>query len=282
MTPRSNGNKRSEEVLRALFVHRAMTVEQLRRLCDCSPVTVRDILRKHARDGLTRCAPLDSWHKVWFLTSAGIAQVERNRLVAHVRGALAPKAIRGRGGPFTVHHLAVTDAGLAFVEAARQRGDLVEFTHEVCHGIATGTMKEFLVSDAFVQYEMHRNGETTFMRRYLEIDRAVATRTGTSPLISKLLAYAKLQAHKEVWSMHAAKFPRLIVVMAGDKDDREKRLERIRTVARALELDHRARDYEPAPTTFCLLEDLEDRGPFEPIFYTPTGGGRVDVLGQAA
>jgi hypothetical protein len=82
-----------------------------------------------------------------------------------------------------------------------------------------------------------------------------------------------------LWRYHYRSFPSVICALAGAS---RKSLNRRLDVAVALLADHPAleRAYD-VRIHFCLLDDLRDRGPFAPIFYTLNEPDRpVDWLGE--
>jgi hypothetical protein len=174
-------------------------------------------------------------------------------------------------GPLQAHTRAVNDAGIAFLTAARQRGD--EFTstswrHEVGHPLnaGRGRARRWVISDAVLTYVRLTPEEVVVEQRFLELDRATLT---IQRLIDELSRYARLYKGRgadgePIWNGRYPWFPPILCVLAGKE---RAALERRRETAVAML--SRNRDLQRTPEIsirLCLAADLAEAGPFEPIF----------------
>jgi hypothetical protein len=150
---------------------------------------------------------------------------------------------------------------------------------------------ELLIADAVFSYMLAgAEGAWQLDYRFVELDR------GTLPsdrLSAKLARYARLYRFRPraqqkgagegepAWRARYPVFPTVLVVFA-DQPRRalERRLDLIAALCRS------EPDLKPTPEvsiSFCLLEDLMEKGPFAPIFIEP---GRphepVDWIGQGS
>ncbi len=162
--------------------------------------------------------------RAWYLTEAGADLAES----IPDRGEDRRKVLDAcqASGPLQAHTLAVNEVGLAFLRAARERGD--EFSapswrHEVAHpiGPAPGMRRgELLITDAVFAYLLVAEHEVRFQYRFLELDR------GTMPLdklARKLARYARLYRFRPraqhrgeerpppAWEAHYPAFPAILV-----------------------------------------------------------------------
>lgn len=248
------------------------------------------------------------------LRSAGLAVgtwLPGRRLLWHLseRGAEAVAAIPSRAearckvfapeqaaGALQEHTIAVNDVGIAFVGAARERGDECgpfAWFHEIAHPLGPPPGRrtsEQLIADAVLTYELaEAGGLTSIAYRFIEVDRA--TRSAFD-LAQRIGRYARLYRHTfpgegggrepvPLWSKLYPVFPALLVVLAGRPKDRLE--ERRRTV---LALCGQNPDLAGTPeveVSICLLDDLIERGPFAPICRSiAEPRKRADWLGEGA
>jgi hypothetical protein len=174
-------------------------------------------------------------------------------------------------GPLQAHTLAVNDAGIAFLAAARERGDEctpTSWRHEIGHPLnaGRGRARRSLIADAVLTYVRIGAEEVVVEQRFLELDRATLS---IDRLAAELSRYARLYKAtgadgEPAWIKRYPWFPPILCVLAG----RERpALERRRETAVAML--SRDRDLLAAPEVsirLCLAEDLAEAGPFEPIF----------------
>lgn len=246
-----------------------------------------------ARQGLVSWVYGRGRLRVWYLTEAGARLVEA--LPDRVEERRKLLDARQAAGMLQAHTLAVNEVGTAFLRAARERGD--EFSprswqHEIAHpiGPAPGMRRgELLIADAVFSYLLaDAKGAWQLDYRFVELDR------GTLPsdrLSAKLARYARLYRFRPraqrkgsaepppAWKARYSVFPAVLVIFA-DQPRRalERRLDLIAALCRT------EPDLERAPAvsiSFCLLEDLREKGPFAPIFTEPDRPGEaLDWLGQ--
>lgn len=235
----------------------------------------------------------DGASKLWYVTNAGADAVEQLPTRAETRRKVIAPA--QAAGPLRQHTLAVNDAGLAFVHAARERGDECgpfAWRHEVAHPIGPlpGRRRgELLIADALLAYlRTGADGEASVHLRFLELDRATLP---VPALAAKLGRYARLYAYapdppdgqrrQPAWRSEYPAFPALHVLLAGARRGAlERRLEQAIALAGTDPLLERAAELV---VSFALLEDLTSDGPFEQIFVAlddPTE--LVDWLGDTA
>lgn len=280
-------------ILESLYQHRLLSTNQIHALH--SPHAGRRWTQRtlhRLRDaGLLAAARSNGPLRLWHLTEDGAACVEISTNRAEPRRKLITptQAV----GPLQRHTLAVNDAGIAFVTAARQRGDECgpfSWRHEIAHPIGPAPGRrgnEQLIADALLIYQQNDpdDAEPRFHYRFIEIDRATSS---VPDLASKLTRYARLHSHAPVnspgetpralWTRVYPSFPTVLVALAGA---RRAVLERRRETTLALCARNRELRSNPhVQITACLLEDLTTHGPFAAIFRTPANPGMpVDWLG---
>ncbi|HEY3561409.1 MAG TPA: replication-relaxation family protein, partial [Kribbella sp.] len=123
------------EALTALYWHRLMSTDQVRRLVApvLSPVSVRAKLAALRRDGLADRITREHRPRTWHVTAEGAEVVE-------AAGTVDARAYRLPGTAVAhllqEHTLDVVETGLAFVDAARSHGHEcgpLSWTPEVAH-----------------------------------------------------------------------------------------------------------------------------------------------------
>jgi hypothetical protein len=183
------------------------------------------------------------------------------------------------------HTPAVNDAGICFLEAARERSD--EFSpfswrHEVSHPLsrARGRRRRTLVADGVFTYLLLDGEGVAIEQRFLELDRATLS---VDRLAAELARYAELHRlsgadGEPLWRERYPLFPPVHCVLTGG---RRAVLERRRaTTIAMLGTDPRFTREPEMTVSICLLEDLEREGPFAPIFRDASDPARpVDWLG---
>ena len=115
-----------------------------------------------------------SHRRLWHVTEQGAR-------LAREAGELdgEPRLIgpEGAAGPLQAHTLAVNDAAICFIEAARERGDEfgpLAWRHEISHPLSRGRgrRRRALVADAVFTYLRLDGDGVAIEQRFLEIDRA--------------------------------------------------------------------------------------------------------------
>ncbi len=269
-------------MLESLYQHRLLSTTQLHELHtpDSSARWTRMVLASVRRAQLAAVARQPRGLGLWYLTERGVDAVEtianraepRRKLIGHEQAA----------GPLQAHTLAVNDAAIAFVQAARQRGDECgpfAWRHEIAHplGPPPGRRRqpEHLIADAVLSYQLNADDDSAqFHTRFLELDRATIP---VDQLAAKLARYARLYNYdaapepgaepEPLWQRSYQTFPGVLVVLDGDRA--RVALERRRSNTLALcQQDDELSETPEVEITVCLLEDLSKHGPFAAIFRT--------------
>jgi hypothetical protein len=188
-------------------------------------------------------------------------------------------------GALQAHTLAVNDAAICFVQAARERGD--EFgpfawRHEASHPLSRGRgqRRRRLVADAVFTYLRIEEDGVAIEQRFLEIDRATLT---VDRLAAELARYAELYRlggsdGEPLWRSRYPFFPPVHCVLTGGHRAALER--RCSTVLALLRSDPRFSRTPEVGISICLLDDLQGEGPFAPIFLDARDPSRaVDWLG---
>ena len=274
------------EVTASLAQHRALTAAQVRaiHLPGHGERWAQRLLVRLGKAGLAGYVESPRSHRrLWYATELGAR-------LAGEAGLLAgePRLIgaEGAAGPLQAHTLAVNDAAICFIEAARGRGD--EFgpfawRHEVYHRLSRGRgRRRMLIADAVLAYLRVAEDGVAIEQRFLELDRATLS---VDRLAAELGRYGELHGARErkggepLWRSHYPLFPPVHCVLTGNGREA---LERRRSTAIALlRSDPRLSRAPRASISICLLEDLQREGPFAPIFRDPRDPERaVNWLGS--
>lgn len=283
-TPAGPGQAPRVEVLASLAQHRVLTAAQVRTMH--LPANrlrwAQRLLADLEREGLAARAPGHRAQRVWFITERGLRVV---RAAGALEGEPPVLDERSASGRLMAHTLAVNDVGIAFMGAARERGEEfgpLSWRHEVAHPLSAGRgrRRSLLIADAVLTYLRSDGGDTVVEQRFLELDRGTLAAEG---LAGELAAYARLRGARDgkgesLWRARYPAFPSVLCVLAGRSADVLRR--RRDTVAALL----RARPEiaaSPRPAIrISLLADLLEAGPFAPIFREVREPGRaVDWLG---
>lgn len=269
------------EVLTSIYQHRLLSTTQVHEmhLPGRTRRWAEQVLAQLAKRGLTAFVrPGRGGPRLYYLTLAGAQAVELIPTRVETRRKLITP--EQAAGPLWRHTLAVNDTGIAFMCAARKRGDdfgALGWRHEIAHPApAAGHGRgELLISDALLTYlALGPDHELTFHYRLLELDRATVP---TDTLAGKLARYADLYHHtptnrgqpsgKPAWQARYPIFPDIICVLAGQP--RAPLTRRAQTVLALCREDPRLQSTPEVRVSLALLEDLQDQGPFAPIWRQP-------------
>lgn len=280
------------EALECIYQHRLLSTRQLHALHmpDRNLRSMQRVVGRLRDAGLAESTRAPGGLGLWFLTPAGISAVETIPTRAEQRSKLIPPA--QAAGPLQSHTLGVNEIGVAFVVAARDRGDEFgpfSWRNEIAHPLGPPPGRrtpEQLIADASLSYRLADRGSIHF--RVVELDRATMP---IDALAAKLRRYARLYKYSEpsprggrpepVWTDRYPVFPVVLVALAGASS---KRLRRRRQAVLSLCAEDRELARVPeVEITFCLLDELVERGPFAPIFAsTADPGETVNWLGESA
>ena len=282
------------EIMASLYQHRLMSTSQLHAMH--SPTTsmqwVRQVLRELCDDHgyvtaiKQRGGGAGEPMRLWFLTEQGANAVELTPRGEDRRTIVSDA---GAAGQLQAHTLAVNDVGIAFMAAARARGDIcgaLAWRHEVAHGIGGGAGRrgERVIADAVLEYTLSGEDEIGVLYRFIELDRGTMT---LGAVTQKLSRYARLATYSEepgrsgtpLWREHYPTLPAVLVVFAGrERRELEQRMDVLASLAGA---DPTLSRSEIA-VLFTLLDDLQEHGPFAPIFVGAHAPDTlVDCLGRS-
>lgn len=268
-------------VLQSVHQHRLLSTAQVHALHtpDSSRRWSRHVLARLRHAGLISIARRPHQSALWHLTDAGADTVEQiaDRVETR-RKVLTPVAA---GGALQAHTVAVNDAGIAFVQAARSRGDECgpyAWRHEIAHPLGPPPGRrapEQLIADAVLTYQLEEpDDQASFVYRFIELDRATRS---ADDLAARLARYARLYRRTvpadsrggrpvRLWTTLYPAFPAVLLVLAGRP---ERLLRRRRDTVLALCRAHPDLADTPAVEIHaCLLADLTRRGPFAAICRT--------------
>ncbi|MFG2667602.1 replication-relaxation family protein [Streptomyces sp. NPDC048387] len=282
----------AQQAAQVLYQHRLVSTMQLHRLI--TPHHTRSeflrrqlhTLRKAGFAGVVGRRSAGQTQLLWWLTEKGAQTVE-------AVGLLQPRPYRmseeAALGPLQEHTLAVVESGAAFVEHARRLGHEcgpLDWSPEIAHYYrdeARPGEELCLVPDAVLNYVHTAGKQRTLLTFFVEVDRTQMT---IARLAQKLHAYAayheyapqsqtakgargpRRQAAMPAWRYRYPVFPRLLLVLTGAS---EERLARRIADLRSLAASDPALASTPLRAGVTTLDQLRDRGPFEPVF-TPVLG----------
>jgi hypothetical protein len=285
-TPLASGlPEATTEIVASLAQHRVLTTEQIREihLPDNHSRWAQQVLgRLRSAELVAFTRPPNSGQRLWFATERGV----RLAWEAHaLEGNLRPLQAAEVAGQLRAHTLAVNEVGIAFLRAARERGDEcgpLSWYHEVAHPLSRGRgrRRRTLFADAVLTYLREEDGRLALEQRFLELDRATLT---IDRLVAELARYAELYRAKgaggeAMWKERYPRFPKVHCVLAGASRRALER--RRRSVLALLHPNPQLAGARGARVSICLLEDLRSRGPFAPIFREVRNPDRaVDWLG---
>jgi hypothetical protein len=276
------------DIVASLAEHRALSREQIGEIH--MPGTgarwVRRVLSRIADAGLVDHARTagGSPQRLWFATGAGARlAVEVGALPRMPRVFDAAEVV----GPLQAHTVAVNDAAISFLAAARREGDdfgPLSWRNEVAHPLGIGPRRRrsrSVIADALLTY-IRTAGEKVFVEhRFLELDRATL---GVDAMAAELARYADLYRatggdEEPLWRRWYPAFPGIACVLTGASPEvlrrrRDTALALLRTepqLARTPEVEIRV----------CLFEELVAKGPFASIFRSLRDPGKaVNWLGS--
>jgi Replication-relaxation len=264
-------------LMESLYQHRVLSTIQIHDLH--TPAAhksfVRRILAALTAVGVVGHASGGGRLKLWYLTKRGTDAVE----MIVTRAEYRRKQITSEqaAGPLRMHTLAVNDVGIAFVNAARQRGDdcgPLAWRHEIAHPIGPSRGKsprDLLIADALLSYTEQGSDRTLAEHQcFVELDRATIP---VRALAEKLDRYASLRDYAPVrygerpdrgWRANYAQFPGVLVVVAHrDRETLHRRMQNV------IALNQTNDGTNGLHVLIGLLEDLHEHGPYAPIFIDP-------------
>jgi hypothetical protein len=266
-------------VLQGLGKHRLLTTRQVQvlHLPDVSLRYTQRVLAELQGAGLVDHAHAAHGKALWYPTAEG-------RLLLRSKSRLESRGDHGSSWQtdslLRAHTLALNEAGIAFVKAARARGDECDafsWRHEVAHALAPprqGREQQWLVADALLSYLEVRGGESVLHQWFIELNLA----TTSAELFAEKLAKYKLLHHcrepaprpgepgELIWRSHYRTFPRVLVVLAGQEPADVQR--RVRHLSALWRSDPATRGLDTIPLHFVTLEQLVSDGPYAPIFVS--------------
>jgi hypothetical protein len=273
MSP-AGGASLDAEILDSLCQHRVLSTPQVRaiHLPERSDRSAQRAMARLARRGLVAFASVPGLpgapRRLWYVTEAGAGAA---REAGVLDDPLRPLSAEQVTGPLQAHTLAVNEAGISFLKAARQHGDEfapTSWRHEVGHPLnaGRGQRRRALYADALLTYVRLSAEEVVVEQRFLELDRATLS---IERLAAQLSRYADLYRAsgadgEPFWTERYPWFPAVLCVLAGAG---RAALERRRETAVAmLRRDGALQRTPQVSIRFCLATDLAEAGPFEPIF----------------
>jgi GH24 family phage-related lysozyme (muramidase) len=276
------------DMLESVHQHRLLSTAQLHALHtpNAGSRWTQWLLEQLERRGLVSFVRHCGAGKLWYLTGRGAGAVEQ--LPDRAEARRKPIGAEQAAGPLRAHTLQVNDAGIAFVEAAREPGHEcgpLSWRHEIAHPIGRppGQRRgELLIADALLTYLIPDGEEAGVHYRFLELDRATLP---AQALAAKLARYARLHRfapegqREPAWRAHYPAFPPVLCLLTGQPRARlERRREHVLALCQA------DRELARAPhisISIALLEDLQQRGPFAQVFLELGDPGHsVDWLGR--
>ncbi len=282
------------EVLTSIYQHRLLNTTQVHamHLPGHTRRWAEQILTQLARRELTAFVrPGRGGPRLYYLTLAGAQAVEMIPTRVETRRKLITP--EQAAGPLWRHTLAVNDTGIAFMQAARERGDdfgALGWRHEIAHHApAAGHSRgELLIADALLTYLARGpEGQLTFHYRLLELDRATVP---ADTLAAKLARYADLYhaptnrgqpSSESAWQTRYPIFPDVICVLTAQPRPALQR--RAQTVLALCRADPQLQCTPEVRVSLTLLEDLQTHGPYAPIWRRPENPTQTfDWLGRTA
>lgn len=291
-SPSAGLPSRAIEIVASVAQHRALSEQQVREI-HMPGVRKRWGQRIMARLGeaglLDYAQTSGAPQRLWFVTEAGVREAKRAGALQEELTLFRPAEV---AGPLQAHTVAVNDAAICFLVAARDRGDdfgPFAWHHEVPHplSLGRGRRRRTLFADAVLTYLRLTEAEVVVEQRFLELDRATMS---VDSLAAELGRYARLyraRGHGDLplWRSRYPSFPPVLCVLTGDENTVTRAvLERRRDATIALlRTDPDLARTPEVKISIGLAEDLVEQGPFAPIFVRPDGGAdAVNWLGESA
>jgi hypothetical protein len=266
-------------VLQGLGQHRLLSTRQVQvlHLPGVSLRYTQRVLAELQSAGLIDRAHAAHGKALWSPTAEG-------RLLLRSNSRLESRG--GDGSPWQTdnvlreHTLALNEAGIAFVKAARERGDECDafsWRHEIAHPLTPprqGREQQWLLADALLSYLEVTDGESVLHQRFIELNLA----TMSAERLAEKLAKYKLLHHcralaarpgeptEPIWRSRYRAFPQVLVVLAGQAPADAQR--RIRHLISLWHSDPATRNLDAIPLHFVTLEQLTRHGPYAPVFIT--------------
>ena len=259
------------EVLRSVAHHRYLSGAQVRAIhfADASSPRVAEVQASRALNALRSAGLVESagargpsrrGEKIWFATRAGL----------QAAGVTRPyQPTKEKALALQEHSLAVNEVGLAFLEAARARGDdfgPLGWEHEIPLSRAGANL---VVADALLSY-VGRNLFAGDSGQY-GVTAIVELESGAHSdhqVVAKLQGFAQVQAQPALWaSRFAHGWPTLLMVFASPAGAAQ--------IARVCTLWPGG-----LPVLFATLADLRTRGPFAAIWRDRDRSEGLDWLGE--
>jgi Replication-relaxation len=287
------------EVLLMCYRHRLLTTRQIHLLHrpDGARRSAQRVMRGLRAAGLAnfvRSTVTDE--AVWYLTDEGAVIAESGMKGRSCRYRVTAALAKG---PLREHTLAVNEVGLAFVTAARTRGDECspgDWEHEVAFKVTDRRTRDrqgadACIADAVLHYTRCRAAGQELLARFVEVDRGTET---VARLADKLRSYVKLHGFKPKkqagpvpggWRGQFLAFPKILVVLCdrpapalASRRDTLLKLCAIDPVMKRAACS--GPDKDPVVVMVTTLPELVEHGPFAPIFWTPGADQPVDVVGD--
>lgn len=282
------------EVLESVGQHRLLSTTQIHDLHmpGASMRRTQEVVKGLRDDGLVAAVRRPGGMGLWYLTASGADALDAIPSRAEERRAAITR--EKAAGPLQEHTLAVNEVGVAFVRAARERGEECgpfDWFHEIAHPLGPPPGRrapEQLIADAVLTYQLAGpGGGASIAWRFLELDRA---NRSAAELARRIGRYARLYrrivpgddpafGRVALWERIYPVFPGLMVVLAGRPAAHLTR--RRATVLALCRADPELAATPEVDVAICLLSDLLSRGPFAPIFRGPADPeADLDWLGE--
>jgi hypothetical protein len=220
-------------------------------------------------DFVPNLGPPGAPRRLWFATERGApAAVETGARAAPPRLVDAEAA----KGPLQAHTLALNEAAICFARVARERGDdfgPLAWRHEVPLRLGAGRRAQTIFADAALTYLRLTDSDVVIEYRFLELDRATLSVDRLAAELARYGRYLRARGKQGelLWEAQYSYFPPVLCVLAGaTRGELERRRD---TAVVTLRSTPEFASATELSLGICLLEDLIERGPFEPIFIDP-------------